>query len=249
MPAAAAELVRLKPDVIVALTNVAAFPAKQATSTIPIVVWGAHGALETGLVPSLSHPGINVTGVESLAPEVDAKRLELLNEIVPRLATVAVLYNADDRGSPVHLKCTLAAARALGISISTLEVRRAADFDGVQQAVARQLPDALLTFSDVLTYSYAKRVADFALTHRLPTICEFKEMAEAGCLISYEPSFAEFAQINAGQVDRILRGAKAGDLPVEQATPYEMIVNLKTARALGITIPQSVRARANELID
>jgi len=144
---------------------------------------------------------------------------------------------------------TMAAARALGIGISTLEVRRAADYDGVLQALAQQLPDALLSFTDALTFFNAKRVADFALAHRLPTICEFKEMAAAGCLISYGPSFAEFYQINARQIDRILRGAKAGDMPVEQATRYEMAVNLKTARALGITVPQSVRVRADEVIE
>lgn len=158
-------------------------------------------------------------------------------------------YNALDQDSPVHLKSTVAAGRVLGVTVSTLEVRNAADFDPVLQTAARRLPDGLLTFTSVLTSYNWKRVAEFALWRGLPTICEFKELVSAGCLVSYGPSLAEFAQINVRQIDRILRGAKMAELPFEQATRYEMAVNLKTARALGITIPKSVLVRVDHVIE
>lgn len=249
LPELAAELVRLKVDVIVAVTNAAAFAAKNATSTIPIVVWGAHGALETGLVPKLARSGTNITGVESLAPELDAKRLELLKELVPGLAQIAVLYNAGDQGSPIHLKYTQAAGRTLGVSVSPQEIRHAEDFDAAFSTLAARRPDGLLTFTDPLTFLNWKRVGDFAEQNRLPTMCEFKEMVQAGCLASYGPDQQEFAQRNAQQIDKILKGAKPADLPMEQCTRFELWVNLKTAKALGLTIPQSVLVRADKVIE
>jgi putative ABC transport system substrate-binding protein len=162
---------------------------------------------------------------------------------------LAVLYNAEDQGSPVHLKYTQAGARILGVNVSTLEVRRGADFDPILQALAQRRPDGLLTFTDPLTFDNRKKVAAFALANRLPAICEFREMAAAGCLVSYGPTLDEFAQVVGRQMDRILRGAKVADLPVEQATRYELTVNLKTARALGIAMPQSVLVRADHVIE
>ncbi len=249
MPEAAAELVKLNVDVIYAVSNVAAFAAKSATRTIPIVVWGAHGALDTGLVPSLRRPGSNLTGVESLAPELDAKRVELLKQIVPALAQLAVLYDAGDQGSPLHLKSTQAVGRALGVAVSTLEVRRPEDFGPIFAAAAGKLLGGVLTFTNGLTFTNWQRIMDFALANRLPTVCEFRELAQAGCLLSYGPNFIEFAQRTAAQIDKILKGTPPGDLPVEQMTRFELVINLKTARALGITIPQALLRRADEVIE
>jgi len=249
LPELATELVRMNVDVIWAVTNGSAFAAKSATRTIPIVVWGAHGALETGLVQSLARPGGNLTGLESLAPAMDAKRLELLKEIVPGISRVDVLYNPGDQGSEFHLRAARDAGGALGVGISTLEVRRPEDFDATLSSAAGKLPDALLTFSDTLTVQNWKRVAEFALAKRVPTMCEFKQMAEAGCLISYGASFTEFAEINARQIARILDGANPGEMPIERCTRFELVVNLKTARAIGITIPKSVLLRADRVIE
>jgi putative ABC transport system substrate-binding protein len=244
----AAELVRMNVDVIWAIANVSAFAAKSATRTIPIVVWGAHGALETGLVQSLARPGGNLTGLESLAPALDAKRMELLKEIVPGLSRVDVLYNAGDQGSQFHLRAARSAGEALGVSISTLEVRRPEDFDTALSSAAGKLPEALLTFTDTLTLPNWKRVAEFAVAKRVPTMCEFKQMVQAGCLVSYGPSFTEFAEINARQIARIFDGGNPGEMPVERCTRFELVVNLKIARVIGISIPQSVLLRADEVI-
>lgn len=245
----AADLVRAKVDVIVAYGSLHAFAAKQATSTIPIVVSSAHGAVATGLVPSLARPGGNVTGTEGLAPELDVKRMELLRQIVPALSSVGALYNADAPAASVHLKHTQEAGRTLGVRVVPLEVRTAVDYDTVFTPIARDPVGALLMFNDFLTLANWKRVADFALASRTPTACEFRFQAHDGCLVSYGPSLDEFAKRVAHQVDRILKGAKPADIPFEQATRFELVVNLKTARALGISIPSSVLLRADAVIE
>ena len=248
LPEAAAELVKLNVDIILAVANAQAFIAKNATRTIPIVVWGAHGALEIGLVSSLARPGGNLTGTESLAPEIDAKRVELLKQIVPGLKRLAVLYDAGDQGSPAHLKSNQAAGRALGVTISTLEVRRAADFGPVLAAAAGQPLGGVLTFTSPLTYVNWRQITDFALANRLPTVCEWRELAKAGCLLSYGPNLAGYSQRTAAQIDKIFNGTPVGELPVERMTTFELVVNLTTAKALGITIPQTILIRADELI-
>jgi putative ABC transport system substrate-binding protein len=248
MPEVAAEIVKLNVDVILAIANSGGLVAKNATRTIPIVVWGTHGALEIGLVSNLRRPGGNLTGTESLAPEVDAKRVELLKEIVPGLTRLAVLYDAGDLGSPVHLKSAQSAGRALGVAISTLEVRRAEDFNTVFAAVDGQPLGGLLTFTSPLTFPSWRRIADFALANRLPTVCEWRELAKAGCLFSYGPNIVEYSQRTAAQIDKVFRGTPVGEVPVEQMTRFELVVNLTTAKALGITIPQSVLLRADEVI-
>ena len=220
---------------IVAFTNIPALAAKKATDSVPIVVWGIHGAVQTGLVRSLARPGGNVTGVESLAPELDAKRL-------------GVLYNPDDQGTPVHLESTRAAARILNVRIVPLPVKRRDDFNGILSDDAAGSIDALLTFTDDVTGWNWREIAEFGSKHQLPTLCEFRFFVQGGCLLSYGPPLDEFDVGVARQVDKILKGAKAGDLPVEQVTRFEMLVNLKTAKALGITIPQSVLLRADEVI-
>ena len=249
LPQVAMELLRLKPDVIVAFTNVPAFAAKGVTSTIPIVVWAAHDAVGTGLVLSLARPGGNVTGTESLAPELDAKRLQLLKQIVPSLKTLAVLYNPNDQGSPIHLKWTQEAGAKFGFGITHLEVRSAADYDTTLAAAAGKPLDGLLMLSDNVTFRNWPRAGDFALRNRLPTVCEFSQLVDGGCLISYGPTFAEFTERVAQQVDRILRGAKPTELPFAQPTRVELVVNMKTARAIGVAIPQAVLLQATRVIE
>jgi putative ABC transport system substrate-binding protein len=248
LPTLAAELVRQKMDVIVAIANETAFAAKAATATVPIVVWGAHGAVETGLVSSLAHPGANITGIETLAPELDAKRMALLKEIVPDLNEVAVLFNASDQASSLHLASTRGAPQTLKVSVSPMEVRRAEDLTAALPAIERKKTSGLLIFTDPLIRAQWSRVAEFAQQHGIPTVCEFKAFAEAGCLVAYGPIIGESYDRVAYQVDRILKGTKPADLPVEQSTKFELVINLKTAKALGLTIPPSVLARADDLI-
>ena len=249
LPELAAELVQAKVDVIIATTNLPAFAAKRATTTVPIIVWAAHDAVDTGLAKSLARPGGNVTGTESLAPELDAKRVELIREIVPGLKTLALLYNPDDQGSPIHLRLAQASAKTLGFGVVQLEVRRAADYDAVLASAAGQPLDGLLMFSDTVTFTNWGRVAKFALRERLPTVCEFATLVQAGCLVSYGPSFAKLDERLVQQVDRILKGAKPADLPFEQPTRYELVVNLKTANAIGVTLPKLLLLRADKVIE
>ena len=249
LPEAAAELVKLNVDVILAVANKAAFIARSATRTIPIVVWGAHGALELGLVRNLGRPGGNLTGTESLAPEIDAKRVELLKQIVPGLSRLAVLYDAGDQGSPVHLKSTQIAGRTLGVATSTLEVRRSEDFDAVLAAAAGQPLGGVLTFTSPLTAANWRRIAEFAAANRLPTVCEWRELTRAGCLLSYGPNIIEYSQRTAAQIDKIFKGTPVGEVPMEQLSRFYLVVNLRTAHALGLTIPQSVLLRTDEVIE
>jgi putative ABC transport system substrate-binding protein len=196
----------------------------------------------------LRRPGANLTGVESLAPDLDTKRVELLKEIQPGLAQLAVIYDAGDQGSALHPKSTEAAGRALGVAISSLAVRRPEDFAPAFAAAAGKPLGGVLTFTGGLTFVNWQHIMDFGLANRLPTVCEFRELAQAGCLLSYGPNFIEFAQRTAAQIDKILKGAPPGDLPVEQMTRFELVINLKTAKALGITIPQPMLVRADEIV-
>lgn len=246
---AAAELVRLKVDVIYAVTSPAAFAAKNATRSIPIVVWAAHGAVETGLVPSLRRPGGNITGTESLAPELDGKRIQLLKQIVPGLARLAVLYDSTDQGSAQHLKLIHAAGKELGVEFSSLEVRRPEDFDPVFASAAGKPLGGVLTLTSNMTIGNWPRIRDFALARHLPTLCEFRLMAQNGCLLSYGPTFDEITQRCAIQIDKILRGTPPGELPIEQPTRFELVVNLKTAKALGLVVPQELLLRADAVIE
>ncbi len=248
LPDLAAELVRLKVDVIVAGTNRAAFPAKHATSTIPIVGVAVHDAVGTGLVASLARPGGNITGVESMAPELDAKRLELLREISPKISSVAILYNPGDPAMQLHRRYTEAAAKTLSITVRTLEVREPQDFDGVFALLAKERPDALLVFTDPFIFRHRKPIVEFTFKNRLPAVYEFKEFVDLGGLTAYGPSLKGMGHRAATLVDKILKGAKPGDLPVEQPTKFDLVINLGTAKALGLTIPPSVLARADEVI-
>jgi putative tryptophan/tyrosine transport system substrate-binding protein len=249
LPEAANELVKLKVDLIYAVTSTAAFAAKAATQTIPIVVFGAHAAVETGLVPSLRRPGGNLTGTESMAPELDAKRIQLLRQIVPGLTRLAVLYQPEDRGSPQHLKAIQDTANGMGLGTSTLPVSRPQDFEAVFAAAAGKPLGAMLTLTNTMMFFNWPRIRDFAQAERLPTLCEFRQMAEGGCLLSYGPSTNEITQRCAAQIDKILRGTPPGELPMEQPTRFELVINLKTAKALGLTVPQELLLRADAVIE
>ncbi len=234
---------------IVAVGNLSAYAAKQSTERVPIIVWRMHAAVETGLVRSLARPGGNVTGVESLAPELDAKRLELIKEIVPKLTRLGHLYNPDDPAAQATLASVGDAARKLGVRVVPLPVKRIDEVDAVLSGISAGSIDALLTSTDEVTGWRAQQIAAFATKHRLPSVCSVRYAVDLGCLLSYGPSLDEFSEIIARQIDKVLKGAKVADLPVEQVTRFEMLVNMKTAKTLGIIIPRAVLVRADEVIE
>jgi putative ABC transport system substrate-binding protein len=250
-PDLAAELVRLKVDIIVVTgggTRVRA--AKNATKTIPIVMVGAGiDPVEARLVDSLARPGGNVTGITNLTGELGGKRLELLKEAVPKLARVAVLYASGASSSVRELKEVLpVAARALGLTLQPWEVRNADGFEKVFAALNKQRPDGLSVLGGTLINTNQKRIVSFALKSRLPAIYQRREAVDAGGLMSYGADLADSYRRVAYFVDRILKGAKPADLPVEQPTKFELVINLKTAKQIGLTIPPEVLARATRLI-
>jgi putative ABC transport system substrate-binding protein len=249
LPELAADLVRLKVDVIAAAATLAPLAAKQATATIPIVMIAAGDPLGSGLVASLARPGGNVTGMSLMAPDLGGKRLELLKEVLPRLARVAVLWNAANPYSALVFKETQAAGQTLGIEVQSLDVRGTGDFDGAFETVSRQRPDALITVEDPLTVDHRKLIADFAAGQQLPSLHGLREFVAAGGLISYGANLADLFRRAAGYVDKIFKGAKPADLPIQQPTKFELVINLKTAKALGLTIPESFLLRADEVIE
>ena len=224
--------------------------AKNATKTIPIVMAGVGiDPVEAGLVESLARPGGNVTGITNLTRELGGKRLELLKEAVPKVARVAVLYDPASPASVLEVKEVLpAAARALGLTIQPWEVRAADDFERVFAALSKQRPDGLYVLGGPLMNANRKRIVGFALKSRLPSMYISREDVDAGGLMSYGADLADSYRRVAYFVDRILKGAKPADLPVEQPTKFELVINLKTAKQIGLTIPPEVLARANRLI-
>ena len=250
-PELASELVRLKVDIVVVAGGAPVIrAAKNATKTIPIVmITGGIDPVGAGLVESLARPGGNVTGITTLSRELGGKRLELLKEAVPKLARVAVLYDAASPGIVVDVKEVLpVAARALGLTIQPWEIRNVDDFDRVFAALNKQRPDGLSVAGGRLMTDNQKRIVGFALKSRLPSMYTIKEYVEAGGLMSYGADLADSYRRVAYYVDRILKGAKPADLPVEQPTKFEFVINLKTAKQIGLTIPPEVLARANRLI-
>jgi putative ABC transport system substrate-binding protein len=250
LPALAAELVRLKVDIILVGGSLAVRAAKNATKTIPIVMVGTGtDPVEEGLVESLARPGGNVTGITLLSGELGGKRLELLKEAVPKIARVAVLY---DPATPVNVhdvkEVLPVAARALGLTIQPWEVRAADDFERVFAALNKQRPDGVYVPSGPLMNANQKRTIGFALKSRLPSMYVRRESVDAGGLMYYGADQADSYRRVAYFVDRILKGAKPADLPVEQPTKFEFVINLKTAKQIGVTIPPEVLARANRLI-
>jgi putative tryptophan/tyrosine transport system substrate-binding protein len=246
----AAELVRLKVDIIVvAGADRTIQSAKNATKTIPIIMTGGgNDPVKAGYVESLAHPGGNVTGITNLTRELGGKRLELLKEAVPNLARVALLYEPVVGGVRDAKEVLPVAARALGLTIQPLEVRGADGFEKVFAALNKERPDGLYVLQSTLMNTNAKRITDFALKSRLPSMYYTKEFVDAGGLMSYGADLADSYRRVAYYVDRILKGAKPADLPVEQPTKFELVINLKTAKQIGLTIPPNVLARADKVI-
>lgn len=244
----AAELVRLKVDVLVA-AGVAAFVAKAASASIPIVFGFSGDPVEAGLVDGLASPGHNLTGLTFLAPELVGKRLALLKEAAPAISQVAVMAVSSHPGEQSEWHAWEDAARALGVSLHLFELHNATDLDQALAAVASGNIDAIHAFPDGVSAASRARIADFALARRLPSVFGWKEYAEAGGLMSYGPNLQESWRRVAGFVEKILKGAKPEDLPVEQPTRFELIVNLKTARALGLSMPQMLLASADKVIE
>jgi len=248
-PALAADLVRLKVDVIVAQSGAATQAAQQATRTIPIVMALVTDPVGIGLVPSLARPGGNVTGTSFMAPDLVGKQLELLKELVPKVSRVALLRHPTNPGSAPYLREAEAAARILGVRLQTLEARNSQEIDSAFAAMTRERAGALLIFPDALFGTQRRQIAELAAKRRLPAIHGgTPEYAEAGGLIAYSPNILDLERRAATYVDKILKGAKPADLPIEQPTKFELVINLKTAKALGLTIPQSLLQRADEII-
>jgi putative tryptophan/tyrosine transport system substrate-binding protein len=250
-PQLASELVRLKVDIIVVAGGGPVIrAAKNATKTIPIVMGGLGlDPVEAGLVESLARPGGNVTGITTLGRELGGKRLELLKEAVPKVSRVAVLYDAASPGIVPDVKEVLpVAARALGLIIQPWEIRNVDDFDRVFAALNKQRPDGLSVAGGRLMNDNQKRIVGFALKSRLPSVYQSKESVDAGGLMYYGADLADTYRRVAIYVDKILKGAKPADLPVEQPTKFELVINLKTAKQIGLTIPQKVLSRADKVI-
>ncbi len=250
LPDLAAELVRLKVDIILGGGDIPIRAAKNATKTIPIVMMGTGSdPVEAGLVESLAHPGGNVTGLSNLNRELGGKRLELLKEAVPKVARVAVLYDPTVPDSVLEVKEVLpVAARALKMTIQPWELRGPDDFEKVFSAMGKQGPDGLYATAGPLMRPNRKRIVDFALKSRLPSMHNDRAAVDAGALMYYGADLAESYRRVATYVDKILKGAKPADLPVEQPTKFELVINLKTAKQIGLTIPPNVLARADRVI-
>ena len=249
VPELAADLVRRKVDVIVAPAGSAALAAKNATSSIPIVMMFPNDPVEMGLVASLARPGGNVTGTSfTSGPEIFGKQLQILKEILPHASRVAILWNPADQGSALQVKAVEAAARSLRILLQRVEARGPEEFDSAFAAMARQRAEVLLVAHGPTFLVHRARLAELAVKGRLPTMYSFRENVEAGGLMAYAVNMADFVGHAAVYVDKILKGAKPADLPVEQPTKFELVINLKTAKALGLTIPQSLLLRADEAI-
>jgi len=249
-PEVASELVALRPDVLATgLGEPAVLALKDATKTIPIVMLVSADPVRAGLVASLSHPGGNVTGMSILAAEMGGKRLEILKQALPRAARVTVLWNAAYQGKSDEFQDTQATAVALKVTLKSIEIRGTQDIEPALSTLGRDRPDAIVVFADPLTAAHRRRFTEQALKLRLPMISELREFTQAGALLSYGASLPDLFRRAAGLVDKILRGAKPADLPVEQPTKFELVINLKTAKALGLTIPPSLLARADQVIE
>jgi ABC-type uncharacterized transport system substrate-binding protein len=245
----AVEMVQLKVDVIITNTTPAALAAKSATKTIPIVIPTAIDPVGTGLITSLAHPGGNITGGAILTGELTAKRLEVLKEMLLRLSRVAVLWNGTNPANALAWRETERAARALGVTLQSHEVQALKDFKAAFARMAEEHPDALLVLDDALTNQFQKEIADFAIEKRIASVFSAKHHVGAGGLMSYGPNYPEMMHRAASQVDKILRGARPADIPMEQPTKFELVINLKTATAIGLTVPPTLLTRADDVIE
>jgi putative ABC transport system substrate-binding protein len=249
LPALAAELVSLNVDLITADESTDAQAAHGATKTIPIVMASGGAAVEIGLVQSLSRPGGNITGQTLMSPELAGKHLDLLKEIIPKFASVAVLWNPLGKTSALGWNQMQVSAKRMGIRLHSLAVSKADELDKAFAAAAKVNASALATMPNPVFATNLKRIADFAIKNRLPSIFHLKEFADAGGLITYGANRTDMFRRAAVYVDKILKGAKAGELPIEQPTRFELIVNMKTAKALRVKIPNSILLRADKVIE
>jgi putative ABC transport system substrate-binding protein len=245
----AAELAGLKLDAIITFSTPAAIAARKATTTIPIIFVFVGDPVGAGVVPSLARPGGNATGISLLATELAAKRLEILLEIAPNTSRVAMLWNDTNTGMVLRAREAQDASAKLGVTIQSIGVHDLIDFDPAFATIESGRVDAMLTLVDPFTSQHRKRIVDFAAQRRLPAIYESREFVESGGLISYGPNLVLIEQRAAEYVDKIFKGAKPADLPVEQPTKFEMLINMKTAKALSLSIPQSIMLRADEVIE
>jgi putative ABC transport system substrate-binding protein len=249
LPGLVAELLALKVDAIVTLGGPGTAAVRKATATIPIVMAGPSGdAVATGMVASLARPGGNVTGLSDDAGPLSAKRMQILKEAVPKAKRIAILWNLDDQAMTIRYNEIDKAARLLQVTVQPFGLRDPGDFSAAFDAMTRERPDALFLVADSLTFQNRKRVADFSEQQRIPSMYEFGAWIQGGGLMAYGPSADDSYRVVARFVDRIVKGAKPADLPVEQPTRYYLAINLKTAAALGLSIPQSLLLRADEVI-
>ena len=248
LPELAKELVRLKVDAIFTGGTPAIYALREATNTIPIVFFSASDPIGTGVVASLAHPGGNITGISALASDLWPKRLELLKEIFPKLSRVAMIWNKGNAGMNLEAKATLEVAGPLGVTLQDRGVKDPNELDTVFALMIKDRPDGFLALMDPVLNSYQKRILDFLAQNRLPAIFENKTWVEAGGLISYGANYAEAHQRAAALMDKILKGTKPADIPVEQPTRFELVINLQTAKQIGVTIPPNVLARADKVI-
>ena len=249
LPSLAAELVRLAPEVIVTGTNAGVQAAKEATSTIPIVMWGSGDPVGTGFVASLARPGGNVTGLSTSSPEMVGKWLQLLKTAIPGVERIAYLVNPGTRGPGTYLQVAQQGARTLRIELLVVEARTPDEIDGAFAAMAREHAEAMIVPSIAPFASERSRIVELAASHKLPAIYQTRAFAAIGGLMSYGPDPNDSFRRAATYVDKILKGARPADLPVEQPTKFQLFVNLKTAQALGLTIPTVILAGADEVIE
>ena len=247
-PEFAAELARANLDLLIVTTTPAALAVKNATKTIPVVLTNSIDPVGVGLVASLARPGGNITGTSQQAPDIFAKRLQLLVQAIPHVSTVAVVWNAANPANARSWREVQDAARVLGIKLQPREVRGPSDFERVLAEMTRERPDALLLIGDRLTLQHGAEIVDFATQKRIPSMLDRAYLETAGALLSYGAEEEELWRRAADLADKILKGAKPADLPIEQPTKFKFVINLKTAKTLGLTIPQSVLLRADEVI-
>jgi putative ABC transport system substrate-binding protein len=249
LPGLATELVRLKVDVIVAPNTPATRAARQASETIPIIFVSVADPMAAGFVASLAHPGGHITGLSLMSPELVGKQLSLLKEVAPKAARVALLANPNNRSHALLVEQAQEAGRALGVRLQFLKARDRSEIDGVFSAMSTNPPDAVIVLGDTVFLDHRTRIAEHAVRNRLATVFGESEFAEAGGLLAYGRSLSDASRRSAGYVDKILKGAKAADLPVEQPALFELVINLKTANALRLRIPQTMLQRADRIIE
>jgi len=248
LPELATELVRMKLDAIFTAGTPALFALKQATKTIPIVFFSTSDPIGTGVVASLAHPGGNITGISGLASDLWPKRLELLKEIFPKVSRVAMLWNNGNAGMALEAKATEEAAGALGLKLQDRGIKDPNELEVVFAAISKDHPDGFLGLMDPVLISYRKRILDFLAKNRVPAMFQSSDWVEAGGLISYGPDYPDMLKRAAALMDKVLKGTKPADIPVEQPTKFELVINLKTAQEIGVTIPPNVLARADRVI-